>query len=152
MAAAAAAAMTYGPSTQEEQVGAELGTGLPQAPLLIGLSRLLNGHVHGLLLYLQAPLKLLVDMIIGGLLKEEILNLLPELGVRGQHCVKVDSDLWGGHALNRVSHSDAGALDWTVQGQISGHCCCPLGASSTQGRSAVMRCLLHPFGCKVPPH
>lgn len=99
-------------------MGAELGAGPSLAPLLIGLGRLLDGHIHGLLLCLQTPLKLLVDMVIGGLLKEEILNLLPELGVGGQYLVKVDSDLWGGCASNRVSHKYA--LDWVVLGGRQG--------------------------------
>lgn len=97
-----AAAVSYGPGIQEEQTGTELGAGPSQAPLLIGLGRLLDGHIHGLLLCLQTPLKLLVDVVVGGLLKEEILNVLPELGIGGQHLVKVDSDLWGGCASNRV--------------------------------------------------
>lgn len=86
-------------------MGAALGAGPSLAPLLIGLGRLLDGHIHGLLLCLQTPLKLLVDMVVGGLLKEEILYLLPELGVGGQHLVKVDSDLRGGCASNQVSHN-----------------------------------------------
>lgn len=99
-------------------MGAALGAGPSLAPLLIGLGRLLDGHIHGLLLCLQTPLKLLVDMVVGGLLKEEILYLLPELGVGGQHLVKVDSDLRGGCASNQVSHKYA--LDWVVLGGCQG--------------------------------
>lgn len=93
-------------------MGDELGAGPPQAPLLIGLGRLLDGHIHGLLLCLQTPLKLLVDMVVGSLLKEKILNILPELGIGGQHRVKVDSDLWeavlqtGSHT-QRLDHPGA---------------------------------------------
>jgi hypothetical protein len=46
----------------------------------------------------------------------------------------VDSDLWGGHDSNRVSHPEAETLDWTVQGQMSGHCCCPPVSQQYPGR------------------
>lgn len=100
--------------------GAELGAEPSQAPLLIGQGRLFDGYIHGLLLYLQTPLKLLVDMVVGGLLKKEILNLLPELGVGGQHLVKVDSNLWGGCASNRVSHPNWMILEG-CQGPAAAH-------------------------------
>lgn len=123
-------------------MGTALGAGPSLAPLLIGLGRLLDGHIHGLLLCLQTPLKLLVDMVVGGLLKEEILYLLPELGVGGKHLVKVDSDLRGGCASNQVQI----CFGLGGPGRTSGSCCYPLSASSAQPSPAIMMCLLHPFG------
>lgn len=37
-------------------------------PLFVGLRRLLNGRIHGFLLHRQAPMELLVDVVISSLL------------------------------------------------------------------------------------
>lgn len=107
------------PFNRSERVLSRDGAEPPQAPLLVGLGRLLDGYVHSLLLCLHTPLKLLVDMVVGGLLVEKILNLLPELGIRRQHLVKVDSDLWGGYDSN-----DAGVLDCSILERVPGCCGC----------------------------
>lgn len=41
-------------------------------------------------------MELLVDVVVSSLLEPQVLNLLPEVSVGGQHLVKVNSDLWGG--------------------------------------------------------